>query len=98
MNGRRGSAGSAAMRWCRNDRRYLAARQREREGGNGLDEICRNGGRLVEDREQNSKDLLWEMGMARGHPDKLAADRAGMGGTDRGDDPYEHGELERNQA
>lgn len=42
------------------DLHYLAARQREGAGGNGLDEIHRNGGRLVEDREQNPKDLLCE--------------------------------------
>jgi len=79
------------------DLRYLAAWQREREGGNGLDEIYRNGGALPEDGgEERPKDLVYEMGMAARHPERLASDLAAMGWDGSVDDPYEHGELERN--
>jgi hypothetical protein len=73
------------------DLRYLAARQREREGGNGLDEIYRNGGALPEGGgEERPKDLVYEMGMAARHPERLANDLAAMGWDGSGDDPYEH--------
>lgn len=72
------------------DQQLQEAAELERRGGNELNAIYRNGGALTEDREGGSHDLLWEMGMAKGHPEKLANDLAAMGWDGSGDDPYEN--------
>jgi hypothetical protein len=69
------------------DQQLQEAAALERSGGKGLNAIYRNGGALVEDREQTVKDMLWEMGMAAGHPEVLARDLARMGWSSTGDDP-----------
>ncbi len=57
---------------------------RDYYAGPSLDEMYRNGGRLVEDRK-NGRDVLTHMAMLEGRPDWLASELKDMGVTEDGD-------------